>query len=93
MSGKPWPSDALMIVCETPAGANRENMQSVNPVNCRDCLRDLVVDGASLKMADANPLRHGRPVMFFCIPCAVKYDFVSIDSMTDNRGGKLTKKQ
>lgn len=91
MSGKPWPSDALMIVCETPERANRANMRTVEPAQCRDCKCDLSVDGASIELAMENPHRGDRRIEYFCIACAIGYDINSIDYLTDNRGGRLTK--
>ena len=82
---KPWPADAVMIVCELPHRACRSNMSTIEPAECRDCGAALVVDGASVAAATANPLRQDRPIDFFCIECAIGYDLNSIDHLTDMR--------
>ena len=85
---KPWPGDAIMIVCPFPATANRAAMESANPGECRECGRNILYDSFSLRRALALPNRRGRPVKFFCAPCALKHDFGSITYFEDHRGHK-----
>ena len=79
-----WPRDAAMIVAPYTDTAVVGNMESVNPAVCRDCGRDVVYDGLTMRLI--QPFRHGRPVLFFCIECAVKYDRSTITHFEDHRG-------
>lgn len=36
---KPWPSDAVLIVCALAGQENRAGMDSVHTAECRDCGR------------------------------------------------------
>lgn len=80
-----WPVDAVMIVCATPGEARREVMESAHPGRCRDCGREVVYDGRTLRRAMEMPERHGRPVLLFCVACAVARDFRTITLLEDHR--------
>lgn len=89
---KPWPSDAVMIVAADAGTEIRANMDGVVKAECRDCGAELAADTYTVNAANALPIRRGRPVMFFCSRCCVKYDFASITHMHDHAGvtGKRT---
>lgn len=78
---KPWPKDALMIVAANKGEELRERMQEVTDASCRLCQAALAVDAATILAAQNLPSRHGRPVQFFCIPCAAEHDFKSITEL------------
>lgn len=77
-----------MLICATPQEAKIDQMESVNPGQCRDCECSIVYDGKSHREAMNTEYREDRPVEFFCIACAVKYDFGSITHLGDHRGGR-----
>lgn len=83
---KPWPADALMIVCSPASEANVANMESVHPCECRDCGAALVYDGWTMKRMKRQFVNDPRQIKFFCIPCAVTYDRHSITHFEDHRG-------
>lgn len=70
---KPWPRDAVIVVCSYPATARRDHMESVVPTTCRDCGRDLVADGRTLRTAWGLPQRRGRPIECLCVECYRAY--------------------
>lgn len=83
---KPWPSDAVMIVAANDGEENRANMRGVVlHCGCRDCGQALAVDSYCIDQATHMPERLGRPVSFFCIPCATRYDANSITHFVDHR--------
>ncbi len=69
---KPWPRDALMIVagCHTP-GRRVERGRVI--VKCRACQVRLEVNQATINMAHDLPDRAGRPLDYFCMPCALEH--------------------
>jgi hypothetical protein len=84
-SRRTWPGDAVLVVCATPEEARHADDEVVHMGICRDC-RCLVAYGQrTLARALAMPERKGRPVEFFCVACAVQYDFRSIDLVEDHR--------
>ncbi len=83
----PWPSDAVMIVAGTAEAANRDEMDSVHPGECRRCHRAIVYDGFTYARAMEIPQRCGRPNMFFRMDCAVLHD-PNFDYFEDHRGHK-----
>lgn len=83
---KPWPRDAVMIVAATPEAARRDQMESAEPAECRDCGRRLVVDGYTLRRALTMPARRGRPVRYFCVECYGHYDVGQCNIVEDHRG-------
>jgi hypothetical protein len=88
---KPWPRDAVMIVAAFPDEARRDQMESCHAGTCRDCGREILYDGFSYHRAQqftrlkANVV---RPIKFFCVECAVKYDMQHFDHFEDHRGRK-----
>ncbi len=74
MTRRKWPTDAVMIVCATPNAAARDRMESVHRCRCRDCGRDLVVDGATLRRAEQDDSTRGRPIKYFCRECLLNYE-------------------
>lgn len=84
MGKKPWPADAVMIVCSIAGTENGVNMESVNLGICRDCKKQVAYDGHTMSTAEG----YGRPVQFFCVECAVTYDRGSITDFIDERGWK-----
>ena len=88
---KPWPGDAIMLVCSTPEEANVAGMDSVNPGICRDCRTKVVYDSYSMERCLGFPGRGNRPVMFFCAKCAVQYDARTITHFADHRGHPVTR--
>lgn len=84
---KPWPTDAIMLVCSTPETATREHMDSVNDGTCRDCGQAIVYSGRSMRFCLETPGRGDRPVRFFCIDCATQHRFEDITHFEDHRGG------
>lgn len=71
---KPWPSDALMIVASLAGTEIRSQMEGVHPAHCRDCGHLVHADTFSVRRAETHPLRFGRPVKFFCLPCHTRYE-------------------
>jgi hypothetical protein len=88
---KPWPSDAVIIICSEPHEAKTEKMESVNPGVCRDCGRTVVYDGWSMRRASQPEFTRGRPVELLCIPCCVTYDAQSITHFEDHRRREASK--
>ena len=85
----PWPSDAIMLVCASPAGARREFMESVNDGRCRHCDAAIVYDGRSMRRASEIAKRSGsRPVKFFCLPCSELHDVTQCNRVIDHTGGR-----
>jgi hypothetical protein len=82
---RPWPSDAVIIVCASPEDANRSNMSSIQSGKCRDCGDDILVDGKSIDSGMRMNERCGRPVEFLCVDCAVEYDMHTIEKLVDHR--------
>jgi hypothetical protein len=82
---KSWPADAVMIVSANRGEEVRENMEAVAQAVCRDCGQELAADTRTIRTAMESPLRNGRPVLFFCVPCAVTYDFGTISHFADHR--------
>lgn len=89
---KPWPKDAVMLICATPESANRDHMESIHPGNCRICSQPIVYDGRTMRRAvelEAETSRGHRPIKFFCAPCASEHSILdSCDIIVDHRGGK-----
>lgn len=83
---KPWPSDAVMIVASLTGEERRENMDGIHEAVCRGCFRSLHADTHTVRLAEQHPLRHSRPVKFFCIECCLKHR--RADYLTDDRGHK-----
>jgi uncharacterized protein YlaI len=81
---KPWPSDAVMIVCAIPEKANKAAMDSVNQGTCRECLCDVLYDGFSFDRASRIADLHNRPVRFFCEECHKKFDIMQCDLVEDH---------
>src|ERR1019366_10331891 len=81
---KPWPGDAIMIVCETFGRETRDNMESVVEVECRDCHQKLGADSKTIRLAEETPVRRGRPIKFFCVPCCMTYDPSSVTHYADH---------
>jgi hypothetical protein len=82
---KPWPGDAVMIIAANAGEEDPAIMERVVPAACRDCGAALAADGRTLRRAEALPSRRGRPVLYFCVPCAVGYDVNSITELYDDR--------
>ena len=70
---KQWPSDAVMIIAANAGQEQRDRMQGWAPARCRDCDALLMTDPYTVSMAENSPLRHGRPVKFFCLACLGNY--------------------
>lgn len=85
---KPWPADAVMIVACRRGMENRAAMQGCLDATCRDCNTDLVADTRTFRAAMTMPERKDRPVMFFCVECAIQYDINSLDTLVDQRDGQ-----
>lgn len=75
---KPWPADAVMVVAARAGQENRAAMSGADPAVCRDCEAALRFDPQTTAAALLMPERNGRPVRFFCPPCAMTYDPRSI---------------
>lgn len=84
---KPWPGDAIIAVCPIEGEEVRHTDFPTTPRNCRDCGAPLVVRVQTIATMENSPVRHGRPLGFFCIPCAVQYDAKMIQHFTDLRKG------
>ncbi len=91
---KPWPRDAIMITCATPELAKREQMESVNDCQCRECGKALVCDGRTYRRGmeieaglAESAKREPRPIMYFCVECCCDHQN-ALDIMVDHRGGK-----
>jgi len=81
-----WPKDAVMIVAATPAEVHVDRMTGTPQDGvCRDCGAKVTYDSYTFGRASEMPARHGRPVLFFCTACAVRYDFKSITHFEDHR--------
>ncbi len=77
-----WPNDAVMLVSSLAGEEVREQMEGVYPATCRHCGKTVHADTFSVRRAEASPLRHGRPFMFFCVSCATKiYDRAQIEHL------------
>lgn len=74
-----------MIVASKAGEERRENMESVLPATCRDCGTALATDSYSRRLSENHPLRAGRPVLYFCTDCCLKYDRKSIQDFQDHR--------
>jgi hypothetical protein len=86
---KPWPRDAIMITCSSPERANRAQMESVNPGQCRFCGVEVVYDSRTMRRAQEISRKTGdRPVLFFCVPCSQQHDVATCDLLVDHSGGK-----
>lgn len=85
-----WPGDAVIIVCATPDEAEHADGEAVHMGICRDCRCLIAYRQRTLRRVLAMPERHGRPVEFFCIACAVQHDFGSLDVVQDHRGMEVT---
>ena len=84
----PWPGDAIMIVASNAGTENRAVMEGVVDATCRLCNADLKADTRTVRSAKEMPERRGRPVMFFCVDCAMKHDRESMDLLVDQRDGQ-----
>lgn len=82
---KQWPSDAVIIVAANRGDEKREAMESVVQAVCRECGELLAADSRTVRTAMNSPLRLGRPVEFFCIPCCVQHDPTSPTHFADHR--------
>ena len=80
-----WPMDAVMVVASRLGTEIRDRMVDPTIVSCRDCDTQLCADLATIRRAASHPHRHNRPVDFFCVECAVKYDPKSIAITIDDR--------
>lgn len=81
----PWPREAAIIVCATPATAKRELMDSVNPGVCRDCGCAVVYDSYSFDRCNREEITRGRPIEFLCFNrCYPKYDSNQIEISEDH---------
>lgn len=81
----PWPSDAIMIVAANDGEENRAVMEAVSHVACRVCGQPLAADTRTIRVADLSPLRNGRPVLFFCVPCSQMHDLSQTTHFVDHR--------
>lgn len=81
----PWPADAVMIVAANAGEERRENMEGVVACSCRRCGQALNADTKTVRFADQMPERRGRPVKFFCVPCAVLHNRSQIQKLVDHR--------
>jgi hypothetical protein len=88
---KPWPKEAVIIVCPFPETANVVGMESVNPGFCRDCRRPVVYDGYTMRRCQAmDPaILCGRPAELLCLECFPSYDFRQVTYFEDHRGHPL----
>lgn len=68
--GKPWPKDAVILVCSAPERADASNMDSAHPASCRDCGTAVVYSGLSMARASLPYFTRGRPVECLCDTCA-----------------------
>jgi hypothetical protein len=82
---KSWPADAVMIVAAALGTEDRSHMDSVVLRECRDCGGTVAVEEGSITAAEAHPLRHGRPVLYYCVECAVEHDMRQITELVDRR--------
>lgn len=80
-----WPNDAIMIIASREGEEIRKNMEAVVDVRCVACNAKLRADSKSIRHAAELPSRGGRPIKFFCIECATKHDFNSIEELHDDR--------
>ncbi len=83
---KPWPRDAVIVVCATPESAIIERMSSIVPTLCRDCRCPLVADGRTLETARLIDGSRRRPIECLCLRCYQTYEHV-FDLLVDHRGG------
>jgi DNA-directed RNA polymerase subunit RPC12/RpoP len=79
---KPWPNDAVMIVAPSPEEAVIDPQEETAVDSCRDCGARVLYRLRSVKATAPFP---GRPVRFFCIPCAVTYDRGTVTHLVDLR--------
>jgi hypothetical protein len=84
----PWPSDAVMIVAARAGTENRAAMEGVNDATCRRCDAHLHADTRTIRTAEQLPQRMGRPVMFFCVECALLHNRNQIQTLIDQRDGQ-----
>jgi hypothetical protein len=69
---KPWPTDAAMIVASVPDEATYIDGQNPRCGRCRGC--DAKVLYSDFTVAQARSAMPCKPVMFFCIECAIQHD-------------------
>lgn len=71
---KPWPADAMMVVAPNTGSEIRDAAEPTTLRMCRDCGTELTVRLSTIAAAEADDKRWGRPINFFCIPCAVQHE-------------------
>ncbi len=86
---KPWPTDAVVIVCARPDEFLPEQIRG-RPIDgrCADCGQTIKADSWTIDRAVALPQRCERPLRFMCIECFALYDFGQVTYSEDHRGGK-----
>jgi hypothetical protein len=84
-AAKHWPADAFIVVAPVPGEAVMRPEYPTTGRVCRDCGAPVVVRLHSLDHAEASPYRHGKPVGFLCVGCAVTYDRNSLEKIIDLR--------
>ena len=82
---KPWPTDALIIVAPSPAKAVIDASKPTVERHCRSCCCELTVREETIEHALEMDERHGRPVDFFCVSCAVEHVKGGVDVRVDMR--------
>jgi hypothetical protein len=76
----PWPRDALMVVACRSGTERLDQMDGTHPGNCRHCGHSITADTFTMRRASSHPLRHGRPIDFFCVECHCLYDLTKFDA-------------
>jgi len=71
---KDWPRDAVMIVASIAGEERGDQMELAASRSCRDCGAKLMADTHTIRRAENLPSRRGRPILFFCVACAVQYE-------------------
>lgn len=89
---KPWPRDAVMVVACRAGEANLQKMEGIHPDKCRECSCAVHADTRTVRNAHSHPLGLGRPVKFFCVPCAELYDMGGKKMDVQDESGCLSDK-
>lgn len=91
MMNKPWPSDAVMVISGFRSEVDPSILRGEPwPTECRDCHALLTTDSYSVEEAYHLPSRQGRPVLYFCVPCATTHDPGTITELYDHREGAMS---